>query len=310
MRFRKPRACVPQALAVVMSVLVSCAAPPLKGPSTHTASPTQDVEALVAQFRAANRPSMTNGIPGASSMPEEERNRWCDRLTHLAESRLSEGGDAVSRASSCALTLQPTREHTRVPGVRVVFDVEFYFRKPYASASFDTATRTLFLPVVSLESAWWEQASTIHEWRHAYHDALARKGDLMALALQSTFEGPDYLPDAFHADEVPVNACDILDARRTHRAVEAWRPQMAKAYGDMLEKELVALAEARGTPRLQSGLPGLALDSPEGTKRWLGGNLNDARRKLGEVLALTKKALADGDTSPLPAELETLCALP
>jgi hypothetical protein len=157
------------------------------------------------------------------------------------------------------------------------FRRRFLFIKPYAAASYDRASATLFLPLKALESDWSDVPATLHEWRHARIHSLARQGDIIAMALESQLTGPDYQPDAFNVDELPVNACDLLEARARNTPVEPWRLGILKSMAEILRKQLpiVLLTVDRWFPEeRRADVPGvkLVLEQPDQTERWIGGH--------------------------------------
>ncbi len=289
------------ALVLASVALLHCSSPP---PPTSDAG-HEDVAAILAELRASNKPRIVDGSPTDSVLDEAARERWCARLVRAAEHALARPGDAVKSVERCALEVAPAPARQLVAGVRVRFDAGFFFRKPYADASFDRETRTMFLPAAALEKPWDELPATQHEWLHASHDARARSGDPLALALATVISGPDYRPDAFHVDEVPVNICDLLRAYEGGGAPQAWQIEMTKHYVGLLRDELRAMKSAKGgTPERRAALAGTRLGAPStttpatSTVRWVAGDVGRTLALLGDVLTASSMALARLEASP------------
>lgn len=242
----------------------------------HRVEPSVDVGALVREFHAANRPTMVDGVPRSSSLPLETRASWCARLTDAAARSLGSPEEPARRTSPCAVELTPLEAHRQVPNVRVVFDVERFFAKPYAAASFDRPSRTLFLPLAALERPWWTVPATRHEWRHALVLENAPSSEL-ARALLTTASGPEFVPDDFAFDEVLTNVCDLVDAQDERRAPPEWQPPMTA--------RLVSWGE-----RVLGGeLDGVVVH-PSGDLRLLGPFLDEAKAALGALSGSARPA--------------------
>jgi hypothetical protein len=256
----------------------------------------QTASATVAEFKAANRPKMVDGRPSESQLDAKARETWCGRLMPLAREHLARPGDKVT-ADRCAVTLQPAPERQVVKDVNLRFDGEFFFKKPYAAASYDRNTRTLYLPLASLETAWDQVGATRHEWLHARIHERARSGDALSAALFSVVSGPAFKPDAFHIDELAVGICDVMRALESGKQPQAWQLQMAKGYLEALRTEVRAMkGRTGGETETRAGVPGTRFAS-DGTVSWVGGKdlprslallegtLNDTEKAMGLLTA-------------------------
>ncbi|HVK83868.1 MAG TPA: hypothetical protein VM513_07160 [Kofleriaceae bacterium] len=230
---------------------------------------------------------MIDGVPGESSLEPQARDAWCERLVPLAEAHLARPGDRIEKRGACAVELYPAATEQRVPDVHVRFDAAAFFRKPYAAASYDASTRTLFLPLDALEAAWNEVPATVHEWGHAAIHARARTGDPIAAALATRISGPAYRPDPFHVDELPINLCDVLRARERGGEPQPWQLPMVRTFLAALESELAAMKELRGTRETLDGMEGTRLETTNGISRWVGG------RDLANSLAVLERVRVD-----------------
>mgnify|MGYP000909000404 CR=1 FL=1 len=217
-------AAVPLRMALVL--LTGC---------THVATASS-----AAAFKTVNVPVMNDGVPGESRLTSAERARWCQRLTDEALTRIPLAGDEARRIDDCAVQLQPAPGRQLVPGVRVVFSVDAFARRPFAAASYDEATRTLYLPLGALDAPWSDVQATRHEWRHARIDASADDA-----ALRSRAVGPRFKPDSFVFDELLVNTCDLVDAEAAGVAPPPWQRPMVES---MLAQAVEILGEARRAP--------------------------------------------------------------
>lgn len=201
-----------------------------------------------SDFKAVNVPVMEEGVPGGSSLGASERAKWCERLTEEALARIPLPGDTARRLDACSVSIDAAPSRQRAPGVHVVFSVDAFLRRPFAAASYDEATRTLFLPLRALDAPWSDVQATRHEWRHANIDAMARSAAVEA-ALRSRASGPRFKPDSFVFDEVLVNACDLVDADASGAAPAAWqRPMVESMLGWLAD----ILTEARSRPAVAS----------------------------------------------------------
>jgi hypothetical protein len=216
-----------------------------------------------------------------------ERAAWCARLLPVARERIARPGDQLAPAGDCSLSVTPAREE--VSGTRVLFDLAFFFEHPYAAASFDRDTRTLYLPLAALTEPWMQNTATRHEWRHARIHQQALAGDKLALALQSIVTGPEYRPDPLYVDEIPVNLCDLVDARDRGAQPEPWRTEMATNYATMLTTELGKLAPvAMQIPDTRFGIAGMRIQSFLPTSFWVGGQ--DAASSIGILRSVQRDA--------------------
>lgn len=200
---------------------------------------------VIAEFKVANRPSMDRGVRGASVLSGEQRVLWCERLTALGVERLAMAHETVERLGPCALRLHASAEHQLVPGVKVHFDVERLFAKPYAAASYDRDTKVLFLPLEALVTDWTAVQATRHEWRHARISARAAKSPV-AKALMAVARGPDFMPDDFFFDEAVTNVCDLVDASVAGRAPPAWQGPMTRQILTTARQLLERTPKAKG----------------------------------------------------------------
>ena len=250
--------------------------------------PAMQVASVVRRFREENKAAFVDGMPSESRMGADDRRLWCERLVTLARSRLALDGDVVGEAEACAVTLVPAASRQVVPGVQVRLDVGYFFRKPYAAASYDRETRTLYLPLAALVRPWDEIDATRHEWHHARIHARARSGDALATALQSIATGPDYRPDGFYVDEIPANLCDVVRAAKRGEGTSD-KTKMIDGYLGYLRKELDATkASPKKAASSRAGVPGVTLVSSDGVERWVGGA--DARRSLTLLESVWKDA--------------------
>jgi hypothetical protein len=250
------------------------ARPAYNAPPAIAPAPTPiEITALNAQFKAANKPAMADGIPRQSVLTPEEQRVWCERFARIVPSALPKPGDLIGTGEPCAWPLRSNPAHQRVDGVGLRFDLAFFFAKPYAAASYDRDRHVMFLPLKALEVPWWNVQATVHEWRHAAIHARARGNDVLAMALQSSFSGPAFQPDAFYVDEVPVNACDWIDAVARGEATEPWRVSMLENYVRLLGERLPQLrAGAAASAKVRAEVQGSVLACPgEGVECWLGG---------------------------------------
>lgn len=243
------------------------------GTNNVPALPTEpDVSQVVAEFRRSNKSRIIHGIPHESLLDDHARDAWCQRLTPLARSRISQSGDNVGDSSACAISLLPAASRRKVAGVRVVFDIELFFRMPYAAASYDRESRTLFLPLDALLKDWSEVTATKHEWLHAEIHRRALAGDAFSVALQTQASGPEYQPDAFNVDEIPASLCDLASVLDRGAFPEAWQMTMATSYIDILGGLLLKLRElAQPLPEVRAGVGGLRFSLENGVTTWLGG---------------------------------------
>lgn len=193
-----------------------------------------------AAFKTVNVPVMIGGVPGASGLNAAERARWCQQLTDEALARIPLSGDVARRLDECTVQILPAPSRQLVPGVRVLFSVDAFVRRPFAAASYDEATRTLFLPLGALDAPWSDVQATRHEWRHARIDASADDA-----ALRSRAVGPRFKPDSFVFDELLVNTCDLVDAEAAGVAPPPWQRPMIES---MLAQAVETLDEARRAP--------------------------------------------------------------
>jgi hypothetical protein len=288
------------------SVGAAEAADPARG-----VKPEQEASALVFAFRAANRPKIVDDAPLGSVLSAEDRKRWCTRFTPF-EARVARAGDRIE-GMDCGAKLVPAAARQIVPDVALQFSVDFFFDKPYASASYDRETKTLFLPLASTYSPWDQIGATRHEWLHARHHAKARGGDPLAAALMSVSEGKDYRPDGFYFDEVPVNLCDVVRAASEKKGPSL---EMAQQYSDLLQKELATLKTLKPGPlKTRAGVPGHSFapkigsrNENDGTERWVGGK--DAAKSLALLESVAKEAntaltaLKSGSVPPLAADCD------
>ena len=243
----------PEGFHGTYAIGVATASPPAIGTTA-----ADDAFALASRFRAVNKPTITDGVPGESSLSADERASFCQRIMPVAHARLAMTGDRLEDDGPCAIVVTPA--HAVVPDVKVRFDLGFFARKPYATASYDDETRTLYLPLDAIVKPWADRPSVHHEWLHAHHHARARAGDPTAMALMTVSRGPDYRPDGFFADEVPVNQCHPSSR------------EMTEQYAKILRTELDAMkVVTKTTPRSRAGVPGFTLASTDGVERWLGG---------------------------------------
>lgn len=243
----------------------------------------QETRALIARFKAANRPNIVDDAPSGSVLSAAERADWCAKLIALAPG-LPQSGDRLEGIDACAATLSPA--HPVVSGVSVKLDVGFFFAKPYAAASYDRESKTLFLPLASLYKPWSEVPATRHEWRHARLHQRALAGDALASALMTTVHAPDYRPDGFYADEVLVNLCDGEQQR-----------EMTENYVKILRTELDAMKSlTASTAATHAGVKGRAFTSA-GVERWVGGT--DTKKSLALLEGIWKDASTALKSKPL-----------
>ncbi|NUP04520.1 MAG: hypothetical protein HOW73_00480 [Polyangiaceae bacterium] len=241
-------------------------------PTVDKTQAPQSASTTVAAFRAANRPRIIDDIPGETVLGDQEREAWCGRLLQLAKEHLARPGDRMTEVGPCAVTLVPSAVRQVVPDVRIRFDVGFFFQKPYAAASYDRETRTLYLPLSALETHWDEAPATRHEWFHARIHERARAGDPLSAALETVIASAQYRPDAFHVDEVPANLCDIVQVLEAGGRPRAQQVEMARSYLEMLRTELRAMkGPSGGEPETRAGVSGIRLPASDNTVRWVGG---------------------------------------
>lgn len=247
---------------------------------------------VVGEFRKANRPRIVDDVPRGTSVAPELQTTWCERLMALARQHVPRPGDRFEGPDRCGATLVAAKARQLVADVTLRFDVGFFFKKPYASASFERDSNTIFLPLSSILEPWDELDPTRHEWLHARHYADAKRGDALSAALMTIVEGKDYVPDALYVDEVPVNLCDLVRTLKQNKPLDPNRVEMASNYVGELRKVLDASkAFKKGTPKTRDGIAGVEFEWGDSVTSWIGG------KQTKSSLALLEGVWKDATTA-------------
>jgi hypothetical protein len=268
--------------------LVSCTActgQPAAAPDRATDVPNQQ---LVDEFRARNRMTFTNGVPGPSELPEAAVQSYCKRFMAAAQALVVPGlsveleGPCRARVSGSA----PLLRDVAALGGQAVFDVRMFTLRPYAAASYDTETRTLHLPLSFVVAGRLDDDETEHEHTHiAVHQRLLAHSREVA-PFGFVFAGPSFRPDSLHADELFAYTADLCRMARGGRmeAASARVKPFAMHVGFTVKAARAALADrpdAEIGPVTLTRIDDLAPNAP------------DVRAALAELAALAQAMESD-----------------
>lgn len=194
-------------LMCVMCLLTTCAALSTKpGPTACRA-----FEEAVASFDA----SLVRTQTQPPRIDELKSPRLAQAMVSAAEGCLRSRGISVSRVGDELTILADSKsldlELLQRTGGRAVYSAPFFLAKPYAAASFDKTTNTLFLPHASVISDV-PNAALVHEMQHVKSLQLLRAHVRLRHWL---LENESTRPDALSIDEIFAYAATSQDQRLT-----------------------------------------------------------------------------------------------
>lgn len=199
---------------------------------------TQAFPRAAQAFREKNIPSIADGIPGATTLTVDEQRAYCGDLVARAKAHLDDVKVAHRPRGDCAIEIAVSdltrlglvaKSLDRTTKSVARYDLEFFFRKPFAAASYDREARVLYLPHDGLYDP--DSLTLAHELRHVEMHEAELRGDVSLIEYQAILTGEAFRPDPLHLDEVYAYAGDILTlVGRLRRAGELDKSAVGKIH--------------------------------------------------------------------------------